>query len=141
MDFNAAGMLAVVVIFLIAHWFLKVTFFRPLVRILERREERVDSAQQIYDRANADAEEALAEEKEKLNAARKRAAEHREALRKEAQEQRALVLAEVKQEVQEQLATVREELSEQVRRERVELEARARELADEMTERLLGRAV
>ena len=141
MDFNLAGMLAVVAIFLIAHWFLKVTFFRPLVRILERREERVESAQQIYDRANARAEEALAEEKGKLNAARKRAAEHREALRKEGQEQRAKILAEVKAEVEEQLATVREELAEQVRDERSKLEARARELADDMAERLLGRAV
>ena len=141
MDFNVAGMLAVVAIFLIAHFFLKTVFFRPLVRIMERREERVESAREIYERANAEAEEALAEEKQQLNRARRNAADHREALRKEAQERRAELLADVKKDAEAQLETVRAKLAEQVESERAALEGRSRELADEMAERLLGRAV
>lgn len=141
MDFNVAGMLAVVVIFLITHLFLKTVFFRPLVRIMEHREQRVESAREVYERANAQAEEAMAEEKTKLNEARRAAADHREALRKEAQEKRAEILAEVKKDAEAQLEKVRTQLAEQVKAERAALEPRSRSLADEMAERLLGRAV
>ena len=140
MEFDAS-LLVIMVIFLIAHFIARAFFFRPILDVMKRREGRVEAAKQTYDQAFAEAEERLARERERLQGARKEAAEHRESLRREAQEQRQEMLAAAKEKADGDLAAAREELADQVAGERADLESRARDLADEMAERLLGRAV
>ncbi len=140
MEFDAS-LLVIMVIFLIVYTILKVFFFRPLVAIMKRREERIGSAQEIYDRANADAEERLAEEQGKLQQARREAASRREELRREANDKRREMLEQSRVETQSELARALGELDETVAVERSRLAQQARALATKMAERLLGRAV
>ncbi|HVS04030.1 MAG TPA: hypothetical protein VMT16_14790 [Thermoanaerobaculia bacterium] len=140
MDFDAS-MLVIIAIFGIAWVILKIFFFNPLLRVITSRESRIAGAREVWEKATAEAEEQLAGERQKLIAARRQAATHRETLRREAQERRRQMLEEAKAEAQRELERVRAELAAQVEEERRALEPRAARLADQIAERLLGRAV
>ena len=140
MNFNAS-MLVIVAIFAIAYWVLKVTLFDRLLRIIKRREERVASARETWQRATDQAQAALDAERQRLLAARRDAAAHRDTLRREAQDQRQAILDQAKAEAQQQLDAARQELQAIVDRERRDLEGRSQALAARLTERLVGRAV
>jgi F-type H+-transporting ATPase subunit b len=136
-----ASMLVIVAIFGIAYFVLKVTLFDRLLRIIHRREERVASARETWQRATEQAQSALDAERQRVLAARRDAAAHRDALRREAQDQRQAILDQAKGEAQQQLAASRQQLQEMVERERRDLESRSEALAARVTERLVGRAV
>jgi F-type H+-transporting ATPase subunit b len=139
-DFNAS-MLVIVAIFGIAYWVLKVTLFDRLLRIINRREAKLATARDTWQRATDEAQAALDAERQRLLAARRDAAAHRDTLRREAQDQRQAVLEAAKSEAQGQLEASRQELQALVEREQRDLEGRSQELASRVTERLVGRAV
>lgn len=140
MEFDAS-LLVVMAIFGIAYLLLKVTVFDRLLRILQRRERRIEEARTGWQSATATAEETLAEERRRLLAARREATARRDALRREAQEQRRLLLEEAKTRTLEQLVAARTELDGEVAREREVLATRVESLAARIGERLVGRAV
>ena len=140
MNFDAS-MLVVVAIFGIAYFLLKLFVFDPLLRILKSREARVEGARSTWQEATTRAEEALADERRRLLAARRDSAARRDLARREAQEQRRAALEAAKGRLQEQLEGARQDLAAQVEREERELEGRAGELAARISERLVGRAV
>jgi F-type H+-transporting ATPase subunit b len=135
------SMLVIVAIFGIAYFVLKVTLFDRLLRIIKRREERIASAQTTWQAAADKAQAALDAERQRLMAARREAAAHRDTLRREAQEQRQALLDTAKGEAQRELEAAREQLAAQVARERQDLDSRSQSLAGRVTERLVGRAV
>jgi len=134
-------MLVIMAIFVTVWAVLKVFFFGPLVAVMNRREERVTSAREIYERAEAEVEERLAEERARLHDARRAAAARRDELRRGAQEQRRRMVDGAKETAQTELAEASSTLGATVDAESIKLEALARELASHMSERLLGRAV
>ena len=140
MNFNAS-MLVIVAIFAIAYWVLKVTLFDRLLRIIKRREERLATAKDTWQKATDEAQAALDAERQRLLAARRDAAAHRDTLRREAQDQRQAMLEEAKAAAHGQLESARQELQTVVDHERRDLEARSEALAARVTERLVGRAV
>ena len=138
MEFDAS-LLVMMGIFWITYGILRVFFFGPMMRLLDERESRIESAQTVYDEATATTAERIEEEKGRLAGARRDALAQRDERRREANDQRLKTLAEVKRKVQERLAEASSELDAQVGVERETLESRARGLADEMTRTLLGR--
>ena len=89
-----ASLLVVVAIFGVAYFLLKVFLFDRLLRILQRRERRIEEAREGWQRATTEAETALTAERQRLIAARREATARREALRREALDLRATMLAE-----------------------------------------------
>ena len=140
MNFDAS-MLVIVAIFGIAYFVLKVTLFDRLLGIIKRREERIATAREAWQKATDEAQAAIDAERQRLLAARRDAAAHRDTLRREAQEQRQAVLDEAKAAAQRQLEASRAELQALVEQQRQDLEARSQALAARVTERLVGRAV
>ena len=138
MSFNAS-LLVMMGIFWIVYLILRVSFFKPMMDLLEKRSATIDGARSIYDKALTDADERLEVERLRLSEARSSAMASREQERRAAQERRLEQLNRVKAQVQETLANAADELEARVREERGSLEDRARELADGIAERLLGR--
>lgn len=138
MQFDAS-LLVMMGIFWVSYIILRFFFFNPMMRLLEERETRIESAQEIYDAALATAAERIEEEKGRLADTRREALAARDELRRKANDQRLSSLAEVKATVQQRLGEAGAELDAQVATERATLEDRARVLADEMTRTLLGR--
>ena len=139
MSFDAS-ILVIMGIFWISYFVLRFFFFKPMMRVLEEREERITSAQQIWDEAFTSTRRRLEEERALLADTRRKAMSARAERRREAQDRRLQILAEVKKNVQVELAAAGAALDEQVRRERSVLEERARTLAVEIVRRLLGTA-
>ena len=140
MNFDAS-MLVVVAIFGIAYFLLKLFVFDPLLRILKSREARVEGARTAWQEATTRAEEALADERRRLLAARRDSAARRDLARREAQDQRRAALEAAKARLQEQREGARQVLAVPVVRVERALEGRAGELASRISERLVGRAV
>lgn len=138
MSFDAS-LLVMMVLFWASYLILRFFFFKPMTGLLDEREERIASAQAIYDQAAADTTARLEQERARLAEARHQAMVTREEQRREAQERRLAMLGEVKQKIQAELGEASLELEEQVARERRVLDERARALAEQMTRALLGR--
>ena len=137
MSFDAS-LLVIMGIFWITYLILRVFFFKPMVALLEEREGRVATAQEIWDQAFTETQQRLEEERALLSATRRKAMAARADRRREAQERRLQTLAEVKKTVQQELADAGAALETQVRAERQVLETRVRSLADQIVRRLLG---
>ena len=136
-----ASLFVVVAIFGIAFFLLKVVLFDRMLRILQRRERRVEEARALWQRATAEVEEALTVERQHLIAARREATARREALRRAALDRRAALLVEAEAAAHRQLEIANAELTAQRDREEQALAQRAAALAARITERLVGRAV
>ena len=134
------SLVAVLVIFGITYLVLRAFLFAPVYALLRRREAEIATAAQIHQETLAETRARLDAERASLQEARARARAGRDALRQEAQTQRAALLAAAKKEADERLQLADGELATQVARERAGLEAKVAELADRMTQRLLGRA-
>ena len=138
MSFNAS-LLVMMGIFWMTYLILRVYFFKPMMELLEKRDSTITGAQSIYDEALSDANLKLESERARLNEARSKAMVSREQERRTAHDRRLEQLNEVKARAQETLANAADELEARVLEERDSLGQRARELADGMAERLLGR--
>ena len=137
MSFDAS-ILVIMGIFWITYLILRVFFFKPMVALLEEREGRVATAQELWDQAFAETQTRLEEERTLLSATRRKAMAARAERRREAQDRRLQTLTAVKKTVQQELAEAGAALETQVRAERQVLETRVRTLADQIVRRLLG---
>jgi F-type H+-transporting ATPase subunit b len=136
-----ASLLVVVAIFGIAYLLLKIALFDPLLRILQRRERRIEEAHTAWQQATAAADEALTAERQHLLASRRQATARREALRREALDRRRAMLAEAEASARGRLDEAAAELDSQRQREERKLAGRSADLAGRISERLVGRAV
>jgi F-type H+-transporting ATPase subunit b len=136
-----ASLLVVVAIFGVAYFLLKVFFFDRMLRVLQRRERRVEEARNLWQDATAKAETSLETERQRLIGARREAAARREALRREALDLRGTMLAEAEAAARRMLDHAAAELGAQRQREERALAGRAATLAARISERLVGRAV
>ena len=136
-----ASLLVVVAIFGVAYFLLKVFLFDRLLRILQRRERRIEEARDTWQRATAEAETALTAERQRLIAARREATARREALRREALDLRGTMLGEADAAARRLLDQANAELASERAREEQTLAGRAAALAARISERLVGRAV
>lgn len=136
-----ASLLVVVAIFGVAYVLLKIALFDRLLRILKRRERRIEEARTVWQQATAAADETLSAERQRLLAARRQATARREGLRREALDWRRAMLAEAEASARGRLGEAATQLDEQRRREERKLASRAADLAARISERLVGRAV
>jgi F-type H+-transporting ATPase subunit b len=135
-----ASLLVIMAIFWATYVVLRVFFFKPMMALLEAREEKVTTAQQIWDQAFAETQKSLDQERSLLADTRRQAMSARAERRREAQDRRLATLSEVKQAVQAQLGEASASIERQVSAEKTALGDRARGLADQIVTKLLGAA-
>ncbi len=140
MDFDAS-LLVVMGAFWVAYLIIRIFYIKPMTELLEGRRQEVVSAREVYDRALETSERQLEEQRMRLAEARLTARKSREETRRDAMAQRQALLGETKKVASQELARAGSELDAQVQEQRALLDQRARELADQVTQRLLGRAV
>ncbi len=113
--------------------------FRPVLKVVAERETAVSSARALAERASDEAQRTSAEFERKTQEAR--AALHRqmEDMRRAALEERTTLVGETRREADQMLAEARATLAADVARARARLDADAESLANEATQRILGR--
>ena len=134
-----ASLLAIFGIFCLTYLILRSFLFRPLERIIDQRENTVESARTDYESALAEADAKIDAQKGLLADARTEMADYRDGLRREAEGKRQDMLATAKAEADGEVAEAQVELETVVQTERATLQERARYIAQRMVDRLLRR--
>lgn len=113
--------------------------FRPVLKVVERREQAVSSARTLAERAAEEARRAGAEFERQTQEARIGLHRQMEEMRRTAIEERTALVGETRREADQALAEARTALAADVERARARLDAEAESLAADATARILGR--
>lgn len=114
---------------------------RPLVAVLQEREERTAGASEHAERLLAEAAQCRDEVEHKLGAAREAAQARRAAVLAEAVEEERRVIGAARDDANREIEAVRGSISDELESAREMLRAEARTLASEASARILGRAL
>lgn len=139
MNFDAS-LLVIMGLFWVTYLIIRRNFVNPMMALVEGRRQEVESSRELYERVARETQEAIDQERARFADARLRARARREELRRQAQGRRREQLEQAKAQAQAELSAAGAELDRQVAAQRSLIEERTRELADQMTSLLLGRA-
>lgn len=123
--------------FLITFGMLHVLLFKPYLKTLNAREERVGGSAEEATEMEAQAELLRGKYDKRIVKARRDAQEIRESLRNQGLAEQQDIQAEVEEELSAKLAEERAAIAERVERARADLKERANGLADSMVEKLV----
>jgi F-type H+-transporting ATPase subunit b len=118
---------------------LNFALFRPVQRLLERREERGREAAALAESSRGDLERRFAEYESAVLDARRRGTRVKEAARGEVAARRDAMLEQVRTELRQEAAKAEAELAQDVGRARADIEAAAPDLARVAARKVLGR--
>ncbi len=139
-DLNAT-LIIQLVNFLVLMVLLDRILFRPMLRVLQERQERTEGRRRQAETLEAEAESIWADYQAKIREAKAEADRVRTQLIHEAEARRQKLLADAAAEAETQLAKIRAQVRAEADEARKVLEADARTLAQELAERLLERRV
>lgn len=128
-------------IFWVAYFILKATVFKPILAVLDAREETIEGSKREAKQVEQDARAKQQEFDEQLSSVRTRGNEEREALRAEAKHLESSLLDKVRAETQAQLREAEETLASEGRKAREHIDAQTPALAREIASKLLAREV
>jgi F-type H+-transporting ATPase subunit b len=120
---------------------VNVWLIRPLLRVLEEREERIDGARDRAGRVSEQAEEALARYRADIDAAKADAEQQRRRLVEEARGEQTQLTRGARAEAEQQIEAARNEVGSALEQARASLRGDAEALARRAVERILGREV
>jgi F-type H+-transporting ATPase subunit b len=131
------GLVAIFVIVWILVFVLNKVYFRPVRRIMGKRDSGVQQDQSVAREALERYEKNLARVEEELRSAKLAGRDIRERFEREAQKEKEKILAEVSRECRTQVEEAKKELSEKVDQLKKELEPQGRDLAEKIEKRLM----
>jgi F-type H+-transporting ATPase subunit b len=129
------------ILFFVAFGVLYVLVFKPMVTLLEAREEAIDGAKDQAAHLEAEVREKQAAFEAELRKVKGSSNEERERLRAEGQEIERSLLDRVRAETQSVVAEAKTRLDSEAALARQELAAQRSQLAREIASKLLGREV
>ena len=127
--------------FFIAFGVLYALVFKPMVAMLEAREEAIDGAKEQAKRLDGEVKEKQASFEAELRMVRGASGEERDRLRSEGQEIERKLLDRVRTETQSMVTEARTRLDSEAALARQELSAQRPQLARDIANKLLGREV
>lgn len=131
------GLVVIFVIVWILVFVLNKVYFRPVRRIMGKRDSGVEQDQSAAQEALEKYEKNLARIEKELRSAKLTGRDTREKFEREAQREKEKILAEVSRECRAQVEEAKKELSEKVDLLKKELEPQGRDLAEKIEKRLL----
>jgi F-type H+-transporting ATPase subunit b len=112
---------------------------RPVLDVIRKREEAIESARELAQRSASEAQAATAEFERKTSAARAEIYREMDEMRRAALGQRAEIVAETRAEAEAAVATAARQLQAEAEEARRRLDAEAQALGAAAAERILGR--
>lgn len=129
------------ILFFLAFAILYPLVFKPMVRLLEAREEAIGGARAAARKMEQEAREKADKFDQEMHAIRMAAGAERERLRQEGQKLERTILDKVREETQKQASEAQAQLEAEARRVRADMESTVPRLARQIAEKLLGREV
>lgn len=129
------------VIFLFVLWFLSRVLFRPILKILQEREEKTEGFLNQADEAGKRAEKTLEQYNEKFRRAKKEALDLKRKLVLEGTEQKEAIFNQAKKEARGFLEEMRGNIAKEAEATRKTLRQQVESLGQIMAEKALGRSL
>lgn len=127
--------------FLVLVWAMNVLVYRPIRNILRQRSEKIDGLKTGIEASAKRVEEKDRAYEDGIKNARAEGMKKRDALVEEAEAKEREIVAEINRKAQADLAKVREDIAKDVEAVRGTLLQRVDEFAQEIGQKILGRAV
>ena len=127
--------------FLILLFLLNLILYRPIRRIIEKRNQVIDDFTTTIDSMTKSAQEAMNTFAQKIREARVQGAANVQMLKDEAQEAESKLIAEKNQEGQARISQVRKQLESEIQETRGKLQAQVQAFSLAVAEKILGRSI
>ena len=128
-------------IFLLVLWFLKKILFKPILKILQAREEKTEGFLNQADQVEEKAEKTLEQYNERFRQARKEALEVKRKLILEGAEKREAEIDKARKEAQGFLEEMRKSITEETEKTKKTLHQQVDAIGQIMAQKALGRSV
>jgi len=129
------------VIFLLVLWFLNKVLFKPILKILHGREEKIEGSLSEADETEKKAEKTLEQYNEKFRQARKEALELKRKLILEGTEKKEAAIDKARKEAQGFLEEMRRNIAEEAKQTQKTLHQQVDAIGQIMAQKALGRSV
>jgi F-type H+-transporting ATPase subunit b len=133
------SLVVVMILFVVYHLLMKVTFYRPLFKVMEEREARTDGALELASRDDERRRELLEKYEQQIRQARVDGYEKVDAARQQALARRSEEVAKMDLELREQMSSAKSEIETAFVEQKAILEEQTRALAEMMADRVLSR--
>ena len=122
-------------------WVLNILLYRPIRKILAQRKEKIDGLELSIETSDKDALEKDKAFSAGIKEARTRGFKEKEALMQQATDEEKKILAEINSKAQAELAEIREKVKNEAEVARQALQKEVDSFADQICQKILGRAV
>ncbi|MFW5908710.1 MAG: ATP synthase F0 subunit B [Desulfosalsimonas sp.] len=127
--------------FLVLIWALNLVLYRPIRGIIARRKEKMEGLEQGVSKYEQDAKEKQRAIESGIKEAREKGLKEKEAIEEQAREQERKMVERINEKARKDLAEIRERVARDAEEVRKSLEPQIGEFADQISEKILGRAV
>ncbi|MFP4532263.1 MAG: ATPase [Desulfobacterales bacterium] len=127
--------------FVVLIWALNLVLYRPIRGIINQRTEKVEGLETGIERFEQDVVDKDQAIKDGLKEARAKGVQEKETLENEAKELEKQKIEEINERARQDLAKVREQIARDMESARQSLEAEVDKFADDISQKILGRAV
>ena len=127
--------------FIFTIWVLNLLLYKPIRKILTQRKEKVDGLELSIETSTKDAREKDEAFITGVKEARSRGVEKKNALMQEAADEEKSIIADINRKAQAELVQVREKIKKEAEVARNSLQKGIDSFADQISEKILGRAV
>ena len=127
--------------FVFTIWVLNLLLYKPIRKILRQRKEKVDGLELSIETSTKDAREKDEAFVAGVKEARSRGVEKKNALVQEAADEEKSIIADINRKAQAELVQIREKIKKEAGVARDSLQKEVDSFADQISEKILGRAV
>lgn len=127
--------------FVFTIWVLNLLLYKPIRKILHQRKEKVDGLELSIETSTKDAREKDEAFVAGVKEARSRGVEKKNALVQEAADEEKSIIADINRKAQAELVQIREKIKKEAGVARDSLQKEVDSFADQISEKILGRAV
>jgi F-type H+-transporting ATPase subunit b len=130
-----------IVNFLFTIWVLNLLLYRPIRKILTQRKEKVDGLELAIETSNNDVREKDDAFAAGIKEARARGFKEKDALLQQAGDEEKSIIADINRKAQAELNQIREQVKKDAEVARQSLQSEIDDFADQISQKILGRAV
>ncbi|MCF8024304.1 MAG: ATPase [Desulfobacteraceae bacterium] len=127
--------------FIVLIWALNLVLYRPIRNIVARRREKMDGLEEGISKYEQDAVEKEREIQSGIKKAREKGQKEKEAIEEEAREQERRKVEQIHEKAKADLDEMRKKVVSETESVRKSLEPQIDQFADQISEKMLGRAV
>jgi F-type H+-transporting ATPase subunit b len=130
-----------IVNFLFAIWVLNVLLYRPIRKILSQRKEKVDNLELAIETSNNDVREKDDAFAVGIKEARAKGFKEKDTLLQQAADEEKSIIADINRKAQAELTQIREQIKKDAEVVRKSLQSEIDDFANQISQKILGRAV